>query len=103
MVIQQASQFAGIKNAAKVNIHSVRDVLAGRASEGPLNSTTLVSGTGGQPFHPSSNWFNFGKVESDQGTPSAGMDISHFRVYDYDLTSEDIKKDVSDGWSTTWF
>jgi hypothetical protein len=103
LIVRQTSQFAGIKNAMQTQIFSVRDLLAGTSSEGPMNSTTL-SPPKGQPFHAAKNWFGFGKLQvGDMATPSAGMDISHFRLYDYDLTKEELKKDVADGWSMTWF
>jgi hypothetical protein len=103
LTVQQTSQFAGVKNAIKVRVWSVRDVIAGTASEGPTNTTTIASSSG-TPFHIAENWFAFGKfLYGDEKTPSAGMDISHFRLYDYDLSSEELKKDVTDGWMVTWF
>jgi hypothetical protein len=102
LTVYQISQLAGIKNAIKVHVWTVRDILSGQASERPTNTTTLIA-TRGQPFHAAKNWFGFGKLQVADTNPSAGMDISHFRLYDYDLTSEELKKDVSDGWAMTWF
>lgn len=102
LTVQQLSQLAGIKNAITVRIRSVRDILSGQVMEGPTNTTTLIT-TRGQPFHAAKNWFGFGKLQANDADPSAGMDISYFRLYDYDLSSEDLKKDVSDGWATSWF
>jgi hypothetical protein len=104
LTVSQTSQLAGIRNAIKVAVQPVRDIISGTASEKPTNTTTLISAAGRQPFHASRNWFGFGKLQvGDTVTPSAGMDISHFRLYDYDLSSEELKKDVADGWVMTWF
>ena len=98
------SQAGSPMNTLMVGIYDTEGLLSGAVTTEDPDKTGIIRVPYPYIHLPSAptGAFVLGKVNGITGS-CAGMDVAYLHLFDYSLTSEDLKKDVADQFERMWF
>lgn len=104
LTMEISSQSGNPMNTLMVGVYNTEEIVSGAANIGDPDKTGTVRVPYPYIHLPSAatGTFVLGKVNG-LANSCAGMDLAYLHLFDYSLTSEELKKDVSNTFESIWF